>query len=153
MRAQLLKISLLMGILRMFRVRWINKGCRKACGEFRDTIKEYRKVIESQGKLHKRTVKSFVRWKNKKLTKEQSQLNTEIKRYQKLNRVQTAMNKRLSNILQRGIFEGARQKLVMDAVKVAAAKSYGCYDEFIGLQSESDNHKKRVGKKIQRIGK
>ena len=153
MKAQLLKIPALIKILRIFRIRWTNKGRRIACHEFKETVKEYREIIKAQGKLHKQVVKSFVRWKNKKLQKEQIQLNTEIKRYQKLNRVQTAMNKKLSNILTKGTFEGARQKLVMDAVKVAAAKSYGCYDEFIGLRSEFDNHTKKVGKKIRKIGK
>lgn len=153
MNAQLLRIPLLLKFLWEFRKRWINKGHRKACKEFDKTLRSYERTIRKQGKLNALIIKNFIKWSSKVSKREISQFNTEIKKFEKLNAQLERSQKITDDILTRGLFEGKRQKLVMDAVKTSAARSYAHFDEFEDLQLGLLKEGKSNQKKLSRIKK
>lgn len=153
MNAKLLKIPLLIKVLWELRKKWINKGRRKACKEFEKTLETYKQTIAVQGKLNLVIVKNFVKWSSKVSKKEVSQFNAEIKKFEKLNQQLERSQRITDDLLTKGLFEGKRQKLVMDSVQTSAARSYAHYNEFEELQSGLNKEKKSNRKKVSRIKK
>lgn len=126
-------------------------GYDKACKEFEGTLQIYRNTIEMQGILHKQMLKSFVRWKTSKVKVEEGLLAKEIKKTEKLNVFLERMYQKLDDMISRGKFEGARQKLLMNRIKADAADSYGHYDEFEDLEYSLKSQKKINKLKVQKL--
>ncbi len=151
MVSKLLKIPTLLWLLWEFRKRWINKGRRKACKEFEKTLETYEDTIVRQGKLNATIIKNFIKWSNKISRKEVSEFNRELQRYQELNKQLEITIKATDSILSRGVFEGSRQRRVVEEMQRVSGRSYSHYDEFKKLKDDLGDVKRDIRKTNRKV--